>query len=266
MYKALAVHPAICNSELFAGISSPEIEGIVSCARALDFAPGAVVHVEGDPILQVLLLTQGLIKKSQSTESGQEVVLRLCVAGEIISEATSIVGRRHGSTALAMAHCKALGWDSASFNAIVERLPDLRANVGRILEHRLAELSERVLEVSTKAASPRLAIHLIRLANRIGKCVGDHIELRVSQEMLGQMTGMTLSSVHRLLSIWKEQGIVRLRRETVEIHNLPQLLSHAESIPCSTESGPTVGGEGFSAGVAITDGRPVWAHKSLGAD
>jgi CRP-like cAMP-binding protein len=218
----------VSDSELFVGISSDEIEEMVCCARILEFVSGDMIHSAGDPVTQVLLLVDGRIKKSQCSENGQEVVLRLGVPGEIVSEPILLPRSRHSSTMSAIQYCKVLAWEFASFNAIVERLPDLQKNVELILVSRLAELSQRFCEVSTKATSPRLAIGLIDLMDRIGERVDEHIELRVSQETLGQMTGMASNSVWSVLSIWKGQGIVKLRRGIVEIHSLPHLLSCAE--------------------------------------
>jgi CRP-like cAMP-binding protein len=129
---------------------------------------------------------------------------------------------------LALQECKVLAWEVASFNAVVEHFPDIQKNVRLILASRLAELSQRFCEVSTKATSPRLAIGLIELADRIGERVDEHIELRVSQKTLGQMTGMTLNSVWNALTNWKGQGVVKLRRGIVEIHDLPRLSNCAE--------------------------------------
>ncbi len=215
--------PSDC--ELFEGIPSADVERVVSIARPVEFALGEVVYLADDPINQVFLLTQGCVKKSQFSENGQEVVLRLAVAGEMISEPTLFSGGKQSSSVLAIQNSKALAWELANFNAALKCFPDLRRNVGRILESRLAELSRRYWEVSTKTASPRLANGLLYLADQIGERVDDHVEIKVSQEILGRMTGMNSFSVCRLLSKWRAQGIIRLRRETIEIHSVPNLLS-----------------------------------------
>jgi len=223
----------VSDSEIFVGIPSCEIEEMVSRARTFEFVSGHVIYSMGDPVTHVLLLVDGRIKSSQFSENGQEVVLRLGVPGEIISEPILLPRSKRTSTVVAVQHCKVLAWKSASFNAMVERFPALLKNLDVILRSRLEELSRRFCEVSTKATSPRLAIALLCLVDRIGEKVDDHIELRVSQQTLGQMTGMTLNSVWNLLSIWKGQGIVKLRREIVEIHNLPHLLNCAELVETS---------------------------------
>lgn len=211
--------------ELFEGIPEADVERVISIARPVEFAADEVVYLADDPVSQVFLLTEGCVRKSQFTESGQEVVLRLAVAGEMISEPTLFSASTQSSSVLAIQNSKALAWELANFNAALKCLPDLRRNLGRILESRLAELSRRYWEVSTKTASPRLANGLIYLADQIGERVDGHVEIKVSQEILGRMTGMNSFSVCRLLAKWRAQGIIRLRRETIEIHSVTNLLS-----------------------------------------
>ena len=225
MNSAKQFGPSFGDCELFEGLANVEVEKIVSIARVVEFVSGDVICLADDPVTQVFLLTEGCVKKSQFSESGQEVVIRLAVPGEIVSEPTMVCGGKHSSTVLAIQDCKALSWELANFNAALNCFPDLRRNVGRILERRLAELSRRFWEVSTKTASPRLANGLVYLVDQIGQRVDDHVEIRVSQEILGRMTGMNAFSVCRLLSKWRAQGIIRLRRETIEIHSVPHLMN-----------------------------------------
>jgi CRP-like cAMP-binding protein len=213
------------DSELFAGVSSRVIEDVVSRARPRIFAANEVMYLMGNPITQVMLLTEGCAKKSQISENGIEVVLRLTVPGEIISEHALGAGTKHASTAQALQDCAVLAWEPATFSAAMGCFPDLRRNAQYILESRLAELSGRFWEVSTKTASPRLASGLVHLLQQIGRRVDDHIEINVSQEVLGQMTALTSTEVCRQLAILKKHGIVRLQRGTIEIHSVPDLIN-----------------------------------------
>ena len=101
----------------------------------------------------------------------------------------------------------------------------LQSNVERILARRLDELERRFCEVATERASPRLAHALVRLTDQIGHKVYNHVEINVSQEALAQMTAMTSSTVNRLLINWENQGLLKVRREAIEIHNFLRLLS-----------------------------------------
>ena len=230
------VSKSASSSEIFAGVPNYAINKIVSQADTLEFLPGDVIHSEDDTTKQVLLLLAGRFKKSQFSVGGQEVILRLGVPGEVIFGPLLLPRTKHSSTVVALEYCKVLAWDADRFNRMVERFPVLLKNAETILESRLTDLTQRFCEVSTRTTSPRLASELVDLVDRLGERVGNHIELRVSQETLGQMTGMTVNSVWRLLSVWKSRGIVKMRRGIVEIHNVPRLLNDAESIDASAQN------------------------------
>jgi len=215
---------SVDRSELFAGLPSHVSEEVVASARTKDVASGDVIHFVGDPIKQVLLLTDGCVKSSQLSQGGREAILRLAVPGEVISELVLAPGGTHSSTAQALQDCKVLAWDSTTFETVLVCFPGLRRNAQRILERRLAELQSRFLEVSTKTASPRLAHGLVHLMDHCGRRVNSHVEIDISQEVLGQLTAMSSHEVCKLLSRWKGQGLVKLRRGTIEIHSVPCLV------------------------------------------
>jgi len=217
--------PVVTRSELFAGVPSSVCTNIVSTARPIDFRCRQVMYFAGDPIEQILLLTEGRVKITQFSEHGTEVIVRLCIPGELISELALVPGSKHSSTAQALQDCKVLAWDSATFEAALARLPAFRCNAKRILEQRLQELERRFCEVSTETIAPRLAHGLVRLLDQIGRKVNAHFEIDVSQEALAQMTSMASFTVCRLLTNWENQGLLRLRRETIEIHSVPRLMN-----------------------------------------
>ena len=214
----------LARSELFAGLPSSVCTHILSRARPMDFPCGEVMYFAGDQIEQVFLLTEGRVKITQFSERGTEVILRLCIPGEVISELVVVPGSRHSTTAQAAQDCEVLAWDAATFEAAMERFPDLRYNVKRILEQRLEELERRFCEISTETVAPRLAHGLVRLLDQIGRKVNSHVEINVSQEALAQMTSMASFTVCRILTNWENQGLLKLRREVIEIHNVPGLL------------------------------------------
>jgi CRP/FNR family transcriptional regulator, nitrogen oxide reductase regulator len=224
MTEAEKNYPLVARSELFAGLPSSVCTNILSTARAMDFRSRQVIYFAGDQIEQIFLLIDGRVKITQFSERGTEVILRLCIPGEVISELALVPGSRHSTTAQVAQDCNVLAWDSPTFESAVERFPDLRCNVKRILEQRLHDLERRFCEVSTETVAPRLAHGLARLLDQIGRKVNSHVEINVSQEALGQMTSMASFTVCRILTNWESQGLLKLRREVIEIHNVPGLL------------------------------------------
>ena len=225
MAETIEKSPSLEMSELFADLPSSACTEIVATARPRDYVCRQVMFLAGDPIKETILLTDGRAKILQLAESGSEVILRFTVPGEVIGELGLVPGSTHSSTAQALQHCKVLVWGAESFEAALERFPILQSNAERLLARRLDELERRFCEVATETASPRLAHGLVRLIDQIGHKVYDHVEINVSQEALAQMTAMTSSTVNRLLTNWENQGLLKVRREAIEIHRFLRLLS-----------------------------------------
>jgi CRP-like cAMP-binding protein len=143
--------------------------------------------------------------------------------GQIIGSLSLMGGGTHSSSAQAIQPCQVLIWDAPMFDAALDRYPQFLRNAQQIVARQFSELSCRIREVSTETVLPRLAHGLIRLADQIGRRVNGHFELDVTQEALAQMTAMTFYTANRQLSEWEDQGLVKRRKYTIVIRDLPAL-------------------------------------------
>jgi CRP-like cAMP-binding protein len=196
---------------------------ITAAARAREFGRGEMLYIEGDPIERVMLLVSGCVKLTQSGMRGCEVILRVGAPGDVLGAERMLSNSRHRSMAHAFRPCKALVWDASAFKSLGEQYPVLHQNMARILGNELLELEERFREVATDKAPVRIARQILRLAGQIGRAVNGGVDLALSREELGQMTGTTLFTVSRALSAWQAQGIVVGRREGVTVCDAKRL-------------------------------------------
>ena len=74
---------------------------------------------------------------------------------------------------------------------------------------------------------------LLRLARQTGKRVdaGILLDLPLSRQDLGEMTGTTLYTISRILSQWEQNGLIQTGRERVVICNPHGLVTIAEDLP-----------------------------------
>ena len=218
----------VARPPLFTGVLPGDYTKIAAAARVKQFTRGEVLHIEGESVQPVLMLTSGFAKISKLGMSGMEVILRFGVPGDVLGGADLFSTGRHRATAQAFRPSRALVWDALTFKTLVERYPVLHQNMARILGGDLLELEERFREVGTEKVGQRVARQLLRLEERIGRWVDGAIEIGISREELAQMTGTTLFTVSRLLSAWEALGIVRPRREAVTICDVPSLRAIGE--------------------------------------
>jgi CRP/FNR family transcriptional regulator, nitrogen oxide reductase regulator len=213
---------------LFSGVQPADYSRIVAAARVREFARGEMLFIEGDSVQQVLLLTSGFAKINKLGLSGTEVILRFSAPGDVLGAMGLFSTGRHCTTAQSFRMCRALVWEPPAFRALAEQFPVLHQNMARIVGGELLELEERFREVATERVAPRVARQLVRLLDKIGRRVEDGVEISLSREELAQMTGTTLFTVSRLLSVWEERGMVKPRREGVTVCNIPALNAISE--------------------------------------
>jgi len=214
---------------LFSAIPTEDCAKIVAAAQERVYQCGKTIYFEGDPVRQVVLVTSGCVKLSQTGPQGQEVILRLVGPGETLC-AECFPKYSHCSTARTMKPSAALVWEVSQFEAVADRFPALGRNISGVLLHTLNQLEIRFREMCTEKVGPRLSSQLVRLVSQVGQPMNGYVEISLSQRDLAQLTGTTLFTVSRLLGQWEELGIVRPKRQGLLVLNVQALedISRAE--------------------------------------
>ena len=155
---------------LFAEVIPAELDLILGAAREKRFDKRETIFSEGDPVRHVTMVVSGIVKVTQMGLNGNEVILRLNAAGEIVGSYRVCVNCSHCATAQAVQSCVALVWDAGVFEKLLARIPTFRRNTVRALEERLLEMEQRFREVSTEKVGSRLSSELVRLSDRLRRC------------------------------------------------------------------------------------------------
>ena len=197
--------------------------------RSRTFARDEELFSQGQPVRIFIVLESGCVKQTQLSSSGDEVLLRMSTSGEAVNaQAASRDCCAHSCSARALEICKALVWEHGRLQQILDKFPQVRLNMSRIVDGHLQEMEERFRELATEKVARRLALALIRLAKQVGKPCQEGLQVFLSREELAQMTGTTLFTISRVLSKWADLGLVIPRREAVVIRNSARLEAVSE--------------------------------------
>jgi CRP-like cAMP-binding protein len=175
------------------------------------------LYHEGTPALGLYLLCRGRVKVSRADGADREHIIRLVDPGGVLGEEALIEGARYVGSA------RALEDSQVAFLGREDLLQLVRAHEG-IAENLLLHLC-RVL-VSTQTNLTRLALAdarsrmaglLLDLGRRYGKPTheGTELSLCVSRGELAAMVGLTPETAMRLLSEFREAGMLRTDRRHV---------------------------------------------------
>jgi CRP-like cAMP-binding protein len=109
---------------------------------------------------------------------------------------------------------------------LMRRYPQIALNVIAVLGQRFAETQDRLREVMTQRVEQRIARTLLRLARSDARGGGNVV--RATQRDLGEMSGATHYTVSRALRAWQARGLVRSRRNEIELRDTEAIAKIAE--------------------------------------
>lgn len=216
---------------LFFGLTRAECATVASTASVRDFSDGQMVFRECQPASCIAVLISGRVKLTRFDNSGDQLLLKVFDAGQVIGTLGVIPGSAHRSNAHASGACRVLTWDARVFDNLCERIPALARNCLRISAERQGLLEERFFELITQHAEARLARLLVRLLEQSRCSVNKPARIEgLMQLEMSQMIGTTLWTVNRILCAWENLGLVEVQRGCVIVQTPKQLLAFAEKI------------------------------------
>ncbi|QDM20979.1 Crp/Fnr family transcriptional regulator [Tardiphaga sp. vice154] len=223
----------VADLPLFAGLSTADLDAILSEARSVRIAKNTAVFEHGDEAHSFFVLLHGHVRASKTTPTGEQIVVRYVATGETFGVAKAIGLQRYPATAIAVVDSVVLAWSSEIWPRLVEQFPALAANTLQTVGARLQETHTRVVEMSTEQVEKRIAHALLRLVNQSGRKVdhGVEIDFPISRQDIAQMTGTTLHTVSRTLSAWESKGLVESSRQKIVVREPHKLFMLAEEKP-----------------------------------
>ena len=176
-----------------------------------------VVLRKGDPAMQMYVIAKGRLKAITAGAEGRQAALSIMGPGEVFGEVALLDGEPRSATIRALEPCELIILNRNEFYHFLERNPSAAIGLLQVLARRLRRLSERVEDSTFLEIPGRLAKALVRLAQRYGRDVGDgtRIELKLSQQELGDLVGATRESVNKQLRAWQSDGLLEQEKGRV---------------------------------------------------
>lgn len=227
----------LSETSLLRGLSDSELQAVLVEARIRRYSDGAFFFLESDPAENSFILLDGKVKLGQLTEVGQQVILGYLIPGRVFGIISILTKVTYPVSAQAVGECRALVWDQATLNRLMDDYPRMGLNALRIMAGQIREFQNTIRDLSTKRVEQRIARAVLRLARQSGRKIeeGVLIDLPLTRQDLAEMTGTTLYTVSRVLTEWENQRLVQSKRQRVVICDPHGLVTIGEDLPNSME-------------------------------
>jgi CRP/FNR family cyclic AMP-dependent transcriptional regulator len=204
---------------IFASLDEPTLRQLSGLCRTRTFKRGAVLFHEGDPGNALYLIEAGQVKIVLISDDGEETILNVQGPEETLGELALIDGAPRSATAVALERVQALALYRDDFLPLIERHPPVALAVMSGLAGTIRRLSSQVQDLMLLDARGRVAKKLLDLAEQHGRVTpeGVRIDLRLTQQELAQMVGLTRVSVNQHLAWFQERRILAADREGITL-------------------------------------------------
>ena len=217
------------RNELLGQLAPAEMDELLGLARTQKFAANQVIFQKQDPGDCLYAIVHGRVGITTESPGGKAIFLNMMQAGEVLGEIALLDGKERTANAVALEDSELLRIDRTVFMPFLERHPGIAIRLMAVLCRRLRWTSDIIEDTIFLDIPHRLAKRLVTLAAQYGKEAGEttRIDVRLSQESLGQMLGATRESINKGLKSLEQKGLIATRSSYITVLDMPALESFA---------------------------------------
>jgi CRP-like cAMP-binding protein len=199
-------------------------------AGSRNFRPGQEIVSEGRRCNSVFLILEGFAFRYRILRDGQRQILNFLLPGDFAG-----VTNCHFGTAIfsvkTLTPATVAPIPLAKLMGLFQTHPQLAAQLFWLFAVRDAVVAEHLIAVGRRPAQERIAHLLLELLTRL-KAVGladeRSFRLPLTQEVIGDVLGLSIPYVNRVLQQLRVAGLVRISGQLVVVENIEELSALAD--------------------------------------
>jgi CRP/FNR family transcriptional regulator len=193
--------------------------------RPRELRRGTIVLRENDPFSELYILQRGTAMSYVLLDDGSRQILRFLFPGDMLA-VSALVYRDSPETIITLTDCMLTPFDRSLIGAMVADHPRLAAMIMVVNHIEKVVLTDRLVALGRTSAKTRIAALLLEIRNRLrvtDKRIGTAFTLGLTQEEIGDATGLTAVHVNRMLRQLEIDGLISREHGRVTLTNEAQL-------------------------------------------
>lgn len=206
------------SSSCFAEILGSLVELTDSEHKALDrledrqrvLRRGATLQRENETADELFVLRKGIMMSSVLLDDGSRQILRFLFPGDMVGTA-ALAYRDAPETLTALSEATVCPFDKNAFSVLTAAHPRVAGLIYIVSQIERVALTDRLASLGRTSAKARVGALLLELRNRqrtTDKSIVDEFTLGLTQEEIGDATGLTAVHVNRMLRQLEDDGMI----------------------------------------------------------
>ncbi|RZK17010.1 MAG: Crp/Fnr family transcriptional regulator [Hymenobacter sp.] len=213
------------SNPLMGCCSAEELEFINNNKTTQHYQKGQFIYQEGNQALGIYCVHQGKIKIAKAGGDKKEQIVHLVREGDMLGYRALLAGTCYSSSAVALEECVVCFVPRPDFLRLVQANMQFSTALMQLMARTLGQAEERMLHLAYKPVRERLAGALL-LVQQTFRQEGEELPFRIAlgREDLAALVGTAKETVSRLLSEFKEAGIIATRGSQITLLKPARLL------------------------------------------
>jgi CRP/FNR family cyclic AMP-dependent transcriptional regulator len=202
-------------------LNRDELRRLAATTTLSHHPPQSMIFHKGDPGESMMAVIRGKVKICTHSADGKELVLNIINRGSLFGEIALLDGEPRTADAIALEETDLLVLERSKFLPFLSEHPDVILRLLAVICKRLRQTSEHLEDTLFLEAPGRLARCLLRLGHAFGKPAGEGmlLDIKLSQQQLGSLVGVSRESVNKHLGEWQRDGLIAVERGIITLRN-----------------------------------------------
>ena len=216
---------SVFNDKSFKEILSKEdYNKYIEAKKTVFFNKGEALFEEGSNVDGIYFIENGTAKLYKLGFNRKEQILRFIKEGDIIGYRALLIDEAYQATAEAMSDLQAIFIPSDVFLHLLEVDSQLSYTMLQKISFELGESSNTVTFLAQKTVRERLAEVLLLLEQKLGTDPEGFIKISLTREEIANIIGTATESAIRLISEFKQDGLIEVEGRNLKILNHDKLI------------------------------------------
>ncbi|MDO8526587.1 MAG: Crp/Fnr family transcriptional regulator [Deltaproteobacteria bacterium] len=232
MVKAPPVHCQTCQSRgegIFCDLSAEHLKELDAAKTTNHYKPHQVIFHEGNQPQGLHCVSSGKIKIYKMDAQGHQQIVRLAGPGDVMGYRCLLTNEGYSATAETLEEATICFINKETFLHIIETHPVTAFHILSSLAKDLGRAENQTMNMVHKNIRERLAELFLVFHKKYGKKTSQGIELDIllSREEMAELIGTTQESVIRLISEFKQDGLIAVDGRHITLLNIKKIMDLA---------------------------------------
>jgi CRP/FNR family transcriptional regulator, polysaccharide utilization system transcription regulator len=214
----------IISNTVFKHLNEEELNQMLLEGNANKYKRSNVIYDEGSKINGFYIVCKGIIKIYKTGFDGKDQIIRFAKPGDVMGFRSTITGELACTTSKAIEDAEIFYVPGDKVKSLVKRNGEFAMDLLQIACRELGEANDYITDIAQKTVRERLAEVLIQLKMSFDLDKDKFLQISLTREELANMVGTATESVIRLLSEFKQDGLIELQGRKIKLLDEPKLI------------------------------------------